>query len=352
MPDNAADDTLLAHLAWKLSNRHEDIAVEALGYVLRSKPARDVVAALVKQRGAEVGDIVGVRTQVTGEDSARPDLVGFDQHGTECVMMEAKFWAGLTENQPNSYLGRLSEGRALLFIAPASRMETLWSELCQRAGHSNPQLADEMTNLKSVKLAGEKHLMLISWPHLLDRLEASGDVGPNYDISQLRGLVTRIDQEGEFLPLRSDELAPEFARRIVSLWRLVDDATKRSQEAEYVSTQGLLVTAQKRGYGRYVQVAGSVGWFGIGLDWWGRGTYPDTPLWLYFEPPKGAATNSLHQTREALDPLTRMDPPQCIDEPNAILVPIVIPTGVEYDEVLDAVVHQIQRVSELIKATP
>ena len=83
-----------------------------------------------------------------------------------------------------------------------------------------------MTNLKSVKLAGEKHLMLISWPHLLDRLEASGDVGPNYDISQLRGLVTRIDQEGEFLPLRSDELAPEFARRIVSLWRLVDDATK------------------------------------------------------------------------------------------------------------------------------
>ena len=326
--------------------------MEALGHVLRSKPARDVIAALVEERGAEVGDIVGVRTQVTGEDSARPDLVGFDQDGTECVMMEVKFWAGLTENQPNSYLKRLPKGRALLFIAPASRMETLWSELCQRAGHNNPQLAEKMTSLKSVKLDGEKHLMLISWPHLLDRLEGAWDVGPNYDILQLRGLVTRIDQEGEFLPLRSDELAPEFARRIVSLWRLVDDATERSQKAGYVSIDGLLATAQQRGYGRYMRIADTGAWFGIGLDWWGRGRYPDTPLWLYFEQWKDAPANSLHQTRESLDPLTRMDPPQRIDEPNAILVPIVLPIGVEYDEVLDAVVHQIRTVSELIKATP
>ena len=46
--------------------------------------------------------------------------------------MEAKFWAGLTENQPNAYLARLpldERPAVLLFVAPEARLETLWPEL-------------------------------------------------------------------------------------------------------------------------------------------------------------------------------------------------------------------------------
>ena len=49
----------------------------------------------------------------------RPDLVGLDRTmGKECVLIEAKFWAGLTDRQPKAYLDRLDPGKALLFVAP------------------------------------------------------------------------------------------------------------------------------------------------------------------------------------------------------------------------------------------
>ena len=40
MTETREPDTLLAHLAEKLSHRHEDIAVEALGYIFQSRVAR------------------------------------------------------------------------------------------------------------------------------------------------------------------------------------------------------------------------------------------------------------------------------------------------------------------------
>ena len=46
MTETRAPDTLLAHLAEKLSHRHEDIAVEALGYIFQSRAARRVMEAL------------------------------------------------------------------------------------------------------------------------------------------------------------------------------------------------------------------------------------------------------------------------------------------------------------------
>ena len=40
--------TLLAHLAGKLSSRHEDIAVEALGYILKSEAARNAAVKMLE----------------------------------------------------------------------------------------------------------------------------------------------------------------------------------------------------------------------------------------------------------------------------------------------------------------
>ncbi|MYA41649.1 MAG: hypothetical protein F4Z31_07855 [Gemmatimonadetes bacterium] len=79
-----------------------------------------------------------MRTQATGEDGGRPDLVGFDEHGAERLLIEAEFWAGLTENQTLSYLRRLaSDGGApgaLLFVEPAARLQPLWNELFRLVG--------------------------------------------------------------------------------------------------------------------------------------------------------------------------------------------------------------------------
>ena len=357
MEHKTEGDTLLAHIAWKLSSRHEDIAVEALGYILKSEPLLRVMEELLKDGGADVGTIARVQTQVSGEGETRPDLVALDGQGEECVLIEAKFWAGLTANQPKAYLDRLAPGKALLFVAPESRLETLWPELRRRAGADRLLSVLDKAAFKSAATDEGKHLMMISWAHLLDRLEGAADSASRNEIQQLRGLTHRVDEESGFPPLRPEELAPEIPRRLLSLERLIRDATARAVEQGYADVRGLNVTpyparyGRPRGYGRFLSLRGAIAWFGIGLNWWARGGYSDTPLWLSF----GLSTDEQYkarwpETRRALEPLKRSDPPECLEENQAILVPIVLPTAVEYDAVLDAVVKRLRQIADRIDA--
>ena len=93
------DDTLLAHLSWILSSRYEDVAIEVLGFILKSTSARRVLEDLVKAGDAEIGEIVNVQTQVGGEGGTRPDLVGFNMEGNECIIIEAEV-QGRTYREP------------------------------------------------------------------------------------------------------------------------------------------------------------------------------------------------------------------------------------------------------------
>ena len=95
------------------SNRTEDIAVDALGFILsRSRAARTALRNIIETAVQDIGELTGAKTQVTGDDGARPDLVVFGRGGKERVIVEAKFWAELTENQPGTYLARLPDDNA------------------------------------------------------------------------------------------------------------------------------------------------------------------------------------------------------------------------------------------------
>lgn len=341
MTDDPGRDTLLAHLAWRLSDRHEDIAVEALGFILRSEATRNTLRQVVRDGGADVGPIVHVATQVSDEGGTRPDLVGSDRQGEEIVLIEAKFWAGLTQNQPKAYLERLTTGNALLFVAPKSRAEALWIELCKRADVDVPDPADQALEVKSVETAERKRLILTSWAHLLERLELAGDELANFAIRQLRGLAKRVD-DSSFPPLRAEELAPDLARRLLGLPKLVNDATTRGRQAGFISTKGLKVVPRRTGYGRYVKVERAGAWFGLDYHRWARGSYPATPLWLSFE---GWGKKHLAEVREALKHWIRSTPPRCFDEGNRVVVPIDLPTGAEYGTVLSSVVKQLASVA-------
>ena len=131
------DNTLLAYLAPGLTNRTEDIAVKALGYILsNSEMARNALEETLKTGGANVGRIVRLKIEDTGGNQERPDLAALDDDGVEHVLIEAKFGAGLTPNQPVEYLKRLQKVKdrpsALLFIAPQWRREVLWTNLRRR----------------------------------------------------------------------------------------------------------------------------------------------------------------------------------------------------------------------------
>ena len=209
MADNRP--TLLAKLAPMFGGQTENVAVEALGHILSgSEAARRALADVVRAGGAEVGQIVQVRTQATGREGARPDLAGLDERGDERVLIEAKFWAGLTENQPVSYLERLPDEQpsALLFVAPAARVESLWAELRRRVSESaagiTPDSFREADELRSAAASGARGLVLTSWKNLLDRMAAgaaaAADSHTEIDVQQLRGLAVRVDADA-FLPL-------------------------------------------------------------------------------------------------------------------------------------------------------
>jgi len=124
--------TMFSHIVSRLSDRTEDVAVEALGFILsRSDSARRALRDILQEEGLSIPELTDAATQLSGEEGARPDLVVWGQDRAERVLIEAKFWAGLTENQPNTYLARLPRDEhpaILLFIAPESRLETLWPD--------------------------------------------------------------------------------------------------------------------------------------------------------------------------------------------------------------------------------
>ena len=336
-------DTLLAHLAWRLSNRHEDIAVEALGFILRSDATRKTLQQVVRDGGANIGPIARVATQVSGEEGTRPDLVGCDQRGEESVLIEAKFWASLTGNQPQAYLNRLAQGKALLVVAPALRVEALWAELCRRAEVDVPDSTDRKAEVKSVETSEQKRLILTSWAHLLERLELAGDELANFAIRELRGLANRVD-ESSFPPLRAEELAPSLARRLLGLNKLVDDATTRGRNAGFVDIQGANVASRPTGYGRYLRIEGVGAWFGLDFSRWALGSYPSTPLWLLFE--DWGNERIVSDVRAAMRSWIQANPPRCFDEESCVVVPIGLPDRVEYETVLSDVGEQLESVAK------
>ena len=339
----AADgrDSVLAHVAWKFPGQTETVATEALGYILsRSVSSRAALRETLRTGGADVPPLARVATEVTGQQGERLDLVGFDESNAERVLIEVKFWAGLTHNQPNTYLSRLpkdGEAAVLLFVAPEQRLETLWVEIRRRAATCfdlGPDTTAE--GLRSVAVNGSPHrLMLTSWRTLLSAMTSragiDGDSSSQQDILQLDALCERQDSEA-FLPLREEEFAPEVPRRMLGLRTLIDNATDRARKCKVAnteglrvaSTKGLQVTAQYYGYGRYIHIGGMyVAWFGVHHELWAR--QKETPLWLvFYHDAAKAAQKKLGGQNYGF----------------------TLPTGVEYDAVLDSIVEQLQKIAD------
>ena len=313
--------SLFAQILPMFTNQTERAATEALRHILQqSEPARNALEHMVRTVGVEVDPLTQFRTEAIGDAGERVDLVCYDEHGTGRLFIEAKFWAGLTDNQPNTYLESLPEDThsALMFVVPAQRIETLWTEVCLRAEerhqlviNSDASMSGE-TRSVSVGTTGHK-MMVTSWRAVLEQMESragnAGDSGVVTDIGQLRGLTERMDS-GAFLPIHHNEFGQEIPRRLLNLVNLIDDATQRVIANGWADAGSLRSTAQWYGYGRYFRLHDVVVWFGIDISSWAWVESGHTPLWL------GPSDASWWD-------------------------PIYLPTGVEYSDVLDSVVDQI-----------
>lgn len=330
----SSDTTLFAHVLPIFTNEIEQVATEALSYILsESESARNRVADMVARGGAGTFTIANVETEVEVEGSVRVDLVGFDVAGEKRLLIEAKFWVDLTPNQPNTYLDSLpGDGPAtLLFLVPSRRLETLWPEVLGLAS-ANYSLTPglESGNLRSVALEGsDRRLMMTDWSNILDVVHEAGDAKTKFETAQLRGLVDDMENDtATFLPLTPKEMEPDIPRRMRSLIRLVDDAVARAQASGSVSNP----RSQEPlggGYGKYVNLNGQRVWFGIYFMRWAM--HGISPLWLW--PSDQSARNRLRAS---------------CDSPDGNHFPVILPLGEEYHTALNEAVSQLERFACLL----
>lgn len=349
------NETLFGHLASRFVPQTENLATEALNYVLsRSDDARQSLLDLLADAGIRIDEPVIFATQVK-EDQHVYDLVGRNPSGENRIILEAKFWAGLTVNQPDSYLGSLPEGKTsiLLFVAPFLRFDTLWPELQRRCSLSGFPPGKARKTGKEFLIAGinDHHTIgLISWRVLLSRikneLEAAAQHSLVNDIQQLEGLCNQQDTEA-FLPLQPEELSSLNGSRIYEFCGIVDSAIEKLKVRKVCHTDGLRSAGGYGYYGRYFALPG----FGCFLSFYAEmwRDFRETPIWMTVKASNNNSWSYSKNVRHLLRSLEFETPPRLFDyENDAAYVPIFLPTGKEYDTVVDAVVDQVEEVYRLL----
>ena len=140
--------SLLGQFYTRIKGSQEDIASEGLAFILqRSISARTSLNKITQlESGIEFEDINYI-TQNIGEKLERPDISGIDNKGKEVIILEAKFWASLTDNQPIEYLNRLGENSILMFVCPTLRVRPVFDELSMRLQKAS--FANEIKNTKN-----------------------------------------------------------------------------------------------------------------------------------------------------------------------------------------------------------
>ncbi len=350
--------TLLAHLVPRLTNRVEDAATDALAFILnRSESCRGALDRLLQDGDFTPEPIARFETQVTYDDGSRPDMLGYDRDGTKRLIVESKFWAGLQPAQPCGYLEQLdANGPAvMLFVAPNTRLTTLWAELERRmeecesgARLGETALRDEIRRAQVV--GSGKQLMMVSWTRLLDLLavRGAGDIQAASDIQQLRSLARQQDEEA-FQPIHPEELGLTSPRRLRSLRQLIDEVVQAGKKQGWITTKGFSMSARPEGYGRHFGLIGVDGelFLCVNMKLWV--TSGETPVWLQLS---DAVPGNPDRLRDRRPPMVELRGWQHAGAPAHFTtgLPIRLKTGVEYEAVQADVIHQIRGVAELLDA--
>ena len=264
-------------------------------------------------------------------------------------MIEVKFSADLTSNQPNNYLNWLladDSESVLVFLVPESRIKWLWPELKGRVGKMGQELSDVEAERRCMRVGDTLcHLMLVSWRTLLDgmavRTKAAGEAPViEENIRQLSGLArSKSEEVVQPFSVRYLELGPDIEeRRERDLKDIVDRAIEIGDRTGWASRVGLRQSRPSSlyPYGRYFTLSETPlereVWLGVDNDRWKES---GTPLWLRFNPRDLGVLSSIQDRL-----------PEGSDEGWS---PVTLTPDAEIDRVVDDVASQLKGVSDIIK---
>lgn len=342
------DDTVLSYLALKFASHPENLATEALGFILRASPvATETFSELAREMGLKHEGALTYSVQSAIGSEGRPDLSGVDESGSPILYVEAKFWAGLTAQQPMGYIEKLHHsGGLLLFVAPANRTETLWAELMRRAKGALSLDAATDSGAGEIRRThlGAHTMALVSWRALLQRmtvaLERVGDFQRLADIRQLNGLCEKMDSTA-FQPLLSEELTSTIGNRVLQFGNLASDWTDTLVSRGDADTRGLRATGGNGWFGRYLRLRGYAGL--LHFSAWKWATFGDSPIWLRLNGPDWKTSPHVFKA------LTAAGIPFRDSAKDGCDIPIELLYGVEKEAVT---AHALQQIALIIKALP
>ena len=319
-------DSLLAHIASNFISQYENVANSSICYLLNKyEAARQALKKLLEV------DAVPSRytTEESTQSSGRPDVTGRDVEGNKTVIIEGKFWANLTENQPNGYLLELpADCGRLLFLAPAARIKSLTLDLEKRLG-------------------GEDARMLVrSWDELLEQMERENDknhdAGLASDLRQLKDLCQKMDVEG-MAPLSASDLDPMNGRISAQLADVIDECYPLVRQWEKASFEALRKTATKNDYGFYFCFADFFGCFLYfsSHNWYQKDNH--TPIWLRVrEARKIGKDGKFYDCEKINHALHAFDPVNADDNE----IGIMLKPGMDKNQVIEHIVGTVKEVLE------
>ena len=333
--------SLLAHIVKSYaSTQWENIATDSLLYLLERPGVEESLMRLVSRWGLD-DERLQWSTQVSNEDRSRPDLVGKDSLGRPKLMVEVKFWATLTDNQPVAYLRNQEsafpgqpEKRLLVFVVPKNRVSTLTTELSRRLLEDGAGRAhfDHSESLLDNRVA------IISWADLLREirvgLTAFEDATGLEDLNQLQGLCDRADSEA-MRPLTAEEIDPVHGQRYGDFAAVARRAAEGLLHSGRADGQGLKASNGAWGVGRFMRSPqGATFWFGFYPAYWAR-HYP-SPWWIQFGSGEDART---HQALRNLSGDPRF--PFIAPEEGMTIAAVPAPLGVEFEEIVRQVADSV-----------
>lgn len=287
--------SLLGSLYTHIRGSQEDIATLSMHYLIsNSAVVREAFNEYVgRTLETEIPGATHYICQATGEKQERPDMAGAAD-GKEIVLIESKFYAALTENQPVTYIERLRKegGKGLLFIVPERRKRALWHEIREQFTFPVENVNDFCCEFSGVKLG------ITSWESLLDYLDYLVSVkAPEFkaDLHQLVGFYKEIEDTA-FIPLQPEDLGQDVARNFERFFSIIDatyealrsDSTlnfeKRSQTNSY-----------RMGYWTGLRLDGFDLGINFSIDRWKETSSVSTPFWLSIGSPDGSKDDLIMQ---------------------------------------------------------
>lgn len=254
-------ESLLSHIASNFISEYENVANSSITYLLNKYPAsREVLKNML-----QIDDVPSYFvTELATKSNGRPDVTGLDINGNKQIIIEGKFWANLTDNQPINYLKELPENGRLLFLLPEKRKISLDVEIKKRLNGK------------------DEKIYIFSWNEFLDLVEVENNKNHNQalisDIRQLKELCSKMDDEG-MPPLSQSDLDPMNGRVAYQFASLIDECKPILKEWEETDFKKLTASSSTGWNGFYFRAFD----FGCKLyfssyKWFSTNT--STPIWL------------------------------------------------------------------------